>query len=98
MKIKVLLKKLGSNVTEIKVGDRIAFADVPFSNAEYVVVPKDKIIPLPNEISFETAAGGVSQLLVQIVKLLDGKVIGLTSSLQKSRNSKKCRSRLRIFI
>ncbi|TWI58963.1 quinone oxidoreductase family protein [Halalkalibacter nanhaiisediminis] len=118
-----VVEEIGSNVTEIKVGDRISFADVPFSNAEYVVVPKDKVIPLPNEISFETAAsvllqgltahyltkdsyqvntgdtvlihaaaGGVGQLLVQIVKFLGGKVIGLTSSLQKAEIAKNVRA------
>jgi len=39
-----------------KPGDRVAFADVPFANAELVVVPFENAIPLPNEISFETAA------------------------------------------
>ncbi len=37
-------------------GDRVAFADVPFSNAEYVVVPEEKVIPLPIDIDFEMAA------------------------------------------
>jgi len=39
-----------------KPGDRVAFADVPFANAELVAVPFDNLIPLPDEISFETAA------------------------------------------
>ncbi|WP_416825572.1 quinone oxidoreductase family protein [Ectobacillus polymachus] len=102
------------------IGDRVAFADVPFANAELVAVPKDKLIPLPNEISFETAAslllqgltahyltkdsyavrlndvalvhaaaGGVGQLLVQIIKRYGGKVIGLTSSVQKAEAAKE---------
>lgn len=37
-------------------GDRVAFADSPFANAELVSVPFDKLIPLPAEISFELAA------------------------------------------
>lgn len=45
-----------SNNTEFKIGDRIAFADVPFANAELVAVPLSKVIPLPDTISFETAA------------------------------------------
>ena len=40
----------------IKVGDRIAFADVPFANAEFVAVPEEKAIPLPADITFELAA------------------------------------------
>ena len=39
-----------------KAGDRVAFADVPFANAELVAVPFEQAIPLPDEISFETAA------------------------------------------
>jgi NADPH2:quinone reductase len=45
-----------SNNTEFKVGDRIAFADVPFANSELVAVPVEHVIPLPDTISFETAA------------------------------------------
>ena len=45
----------------IKVGDRIGFADVPFANAELVAVPVSHSIPLPNEISFETAASSLLQ-------------------------------------
>jgi NADPH:quinone reductase len=114
-----IVKEVGSNVSDVKPGDRIAFADVPYANAELVAVPKDKAIPLPDGISFETAAsillqgltahyltkdsyrikqgdivlvhaaaGGVGQLLVQIVKLLGGRVIGLTSSEKKAEVAK----------
>lgn len=111
-----VVEQVGSGITTIKAGDRIAFADVPFANAELVAVPLEKAIPLPEGISFETAssillqgltahyltkdsfevksgqsilvhaaAGGVGQVLVQIVKLLGGQVIGLTSSVDKSK-------------
>jgi NADPH:quinone reductase len=40
-----------------RVGDRVAFADSPFANAELVSVPFEKLIPLPDDISSETAAG-----------------------------------------
>ncbi len=39
-----------------RAGDRVAFADVPFANAELVAVPADRAIPLPPSISFDTAA------------------------------------------
>lgn len=42
--------------SDFKVGDRVAFADVAFANAELVAVPLDHVIPLPDTISFETAA------------------------------------------
>jgi NADPH2:quinone reductase len=47
---------VNSNDTEFKIGDRIAFADVPLANAELVAVPLSKVIPLPDTVSFETAA------------------------------------------
>lgn len=50
------VEKVGEGVTEYKVGDRVGFADVPYANAEYVKVPKDQAIPLPNNISFDIAA------------------------------------------
>jgi len=45
-----------NNNTMFKPGDRIGFADVPFANAELVAVPVTHAIPLPADISFETAA------------------------------------------
>lgn len=45
-----------NNHSEFNVGDRIAFADVPFANAELVAVNINHVIPLPEAISFETAA------------------------------------------
>ncbi|PEJ29285.1 quinone oxidoreductase family protein [Bacillus pseudomycoides] len=110
-----IVEQIGAEVTDVTIGDRIAFADVPFANAELVAVPKEKAIPLPNSISFETAssvllqgltahyltqdsykvkagdfvlvhaaAGGVGQLLIQMIKMRDAQVIGLTSSKEKA--------------
>jgi len=42
--------------SELRSGDRVAFADVPFANAEIVAVPLDHIIPLPEHISDRLAA------------------------------------------
>jgi NADPH2:quinone reductase len=115
-----IVEKAGSNVQGISVGDRIAFADVPYANAELVAVPQGKVIPLPETISFVEAAsvllqgltahyltqdsydvkkndvvlihavaGGVGQLLVQIVNLHGGRVIGLTSSAEKATAAKE---------
>lgn len=104
----------------VKVGDRVAFADSPHANAELATVSLERLIPLPDDISFETAAalllqgltahyltrdshriapneqavvhaaaGGVGLLLVQIIKLLCGKVIALTSSEAKRAAAKE---------
>lgn len=50
-----------NNNPEFKVGDRVAFADVPFANAELVAVPTAHTIPLPDDISFETASSVLLQ-------------------------------------
>ncbi len=50
-----------NNNEGFKQGDRIGFADVPFANAERVAVPVTHAIPLPEEISFETAASVLLQ-------------------------------------
>ena len=50
-----------SKSTKFKLGDRIAFTDVPFANAEYVKVPEDNVIKLPKEISYQTAASVLLQ-------------------------------------
>jgi NADPH:quinone reductase len=42
--------------TPLAPGDRVAFADSPFANAEKVSVPFDRLIPLPADVGFETAA------------------------------------------
>jgi NADPH2:quinone reductase len=39
-----------------RAGDRVAFADSPFANAELVSVPFDKLIRLPDDVPAETAA------------------------------------------
>jgi NADPH2:quinone reductase len=113
-----IVKNIGANIKNVNIGDRIAFADVPSANAELVTVPKEKAIPIPDGVSFESAAslllqgltahyltkdsypikkgdlaivhaaaGGVGQILIQIIKLLGGNVIGLTSSAEKSEKA-----------
>lgn len=56
-----VIEQVGPGVSGLHIGDRIAFADVPFANAEKVSVPDEKVIPLPDDISFEQA----SSLLLQ---------------------------------
>ena len=40
-----------------RIGQRVAFADAPFANAEQVAVPLGKLIRLPDDINYDTAAG-----------------------------------------
>lgn len=53
--------KDAGNHPAFKPGDRVAFADVPYAHAELVAVPVDHAIPLPDAISFETAASVMLQ-------------------------------------
>jgi NADPH:quinone reductase len=50
-----------SKVGKAKIGDRVAFTDVPFANAEFVVVPEAHIIPLQDNIPFDLAASVLLQ-------------------------------------
>ena len=53
-----------------RIGQRVAFADSPFANAEQVAVPLERLIRLPDDIDHETAAavllqGLTAQFLVE---------------------------------
>lgn len=56
-----VVEVVGEGVTDFAPGDRVAFADVPHANAELVAVPVTHAIPLPVDISMETAAGVLLQ-------------------------------------
>ena len=47
---------VGGNVTAVKKGDRVAYAMVLGSYAEYAIVPAAKLVPLPADIDSQTAA------------------------------------------
>lgn len=55
------IHSLGTDVRTFSVGDRVAFAHVPRANAEFVKAAAWKVIPLPRDISFETAAAVLLQ-------------------------------------
>jgi len=46
----------GPNVTEVKVGDRVAYTMVMGSYAEYAAVAADRLVKIPEGVSFEQAA------------------------------------------
>lgn len=48
--------KVGINITDFKIGDRVAFTHVSRSNGEFVKAPGWKVVPLPSEVNFEMAA------------------------------------------
>ncbi len=51
-----IVEAIGQGVTEVKPGDRVAFAHGSGSYAEYAVVKVSQLIPLPDNIDFELAA------------------------------------------
>ena len=107
---------LGPEVDDLKVGDRVAYAMIPSSYAEYVIAPAAKLVPVPEGVDLSTAAaamlqgmtahycavstypvqpgdttlvhaaaGGVGQLLVQIIKQRGGWVAGTVSTEEKAQ-------------
>lgn len=52
---------IGPDVTEVKPGDRVAYAMVQSAYAEYAVVPAAKLVPLPANITTRTAAAVLLQ-------------------------------------
>ena len=50
-----------SKSANYKIGDRIAYTDVPFANAEYIVVPESHVIPIPENVEYELAASVLLQ-------------------------------------
>lgn len=51
-----IVEEIGSGVTEVKPGDRVAYTGSIGSYAEYNLVKAYQLIPLPNNISFEQGA------------------------------------------
>lgn len=101
---------LGEGVTDLAVGQRVAWVYAPGSYAERLAIPAAALVPIPDDIDDRTAAslmmqgltashfatdfypvqpgdvalvhaaaGGLGQLLTQIVKLRGGTVIGRVS-------------------
>ena len=52
-----VVNEIGAEVTRFRKGDRVVFANVPRANAELVLAPEDKLIKIPDPVSFEEAAG-----------------------------------------
>ncbi len=50
------VEAVGRNVNNVRVGDRVAYTGIPGSYAEFVAAPADRLIKLPDRISFEEGA------------------------------------------
>jgi len=51
-----VVEQIGEGVTEVKIGDRVAYTGNLGSYAEYNVVKAQQLIPLPNDLTFEQGA------------------------------------------
>lgn len=52
---------VGSDVTTLRLGDRVAYTGVMGSYAEYAAVPADRLVRIPDELDFEQAAAAMLQ-------------------------------------
>jgi NADPH2:quinone reductase len=53
--------RIGSGVDTLSVGDRVAWAACPGTYAQYVAVPADKLVEVPEAIGFSEAAAAMLQ-------------------------------------
>lgn len=65
-----IIEEIGEGVTDLKVGDRVAYAGALGAYSEARTVPAEKLVRMPDGISFETAAammlqGMTAQFLVR---------------------------------
>lgn len=56
-----VVEDVGPGVTEVRKGDRVAWAMVVGSYAEYAVVPAWKLVPIPSGVDSRTAAAAILQ-------------------------------------
>jgi len=56
-----IVDAVGPNVTEVKAGDRVAYASVQGSYAEYAIVPAWRLIPIPETVDVQQAAAAMVQ-------------------------------------
>ena len=55
------VEAVGEGVTEVTVGDRVAYAMARGSYAEYAVVPSAQLVKVPDAVDFQTAAAAMLQ-------------------------------------
>jgi NADPH:quinone reductase len=55
------VEAIGPDVTDVAVGDRVAYAMQPGAYAEYAVVPAWKLVNIPANVNFEQAAAAMLQ-------------------------------------
>lgn len=51
-----IVDAVGPSVTEVKKGERVGYASIPGSYAEYAIVPAARLVPIPSNIDARSAA------------------------------------------
>lgn len=56
-----IVSTTGSEVTNLNVGDRVAYTGVPGAYAEFAAVPADRVVAIPDNLDFQNAAAAMLQ-------------------------------------
>jgi NADPH2:quinone reductase len=56
-----VVEAVGPGVSEVKPGDRVAYSNVLGSYAEYVLVPANRLVPIPDGVTYQQAAAAMLQ-------------------------------------
>jgi len=56
-----IVKEVGAEVSELKIGDRVAYTGALGSYAEYGAVPAARLVKIPDDLTFEEAAAAMLQ-------------------------------------
>src|SRR5438552_4102291 len=56
-----IVTAIGSEVTNVKIGDRAAYSAVLGAYAEYAAVPVDRLVKIPDQLDFDQAAAAMLQ-------------------------------------
>jgi NADPH2:quinone reductase len=56
-----VVTEIGAEVTEVQIGDRVAYTGAVGSYAEYAAVPAARLVRIPDDLSFEQAAAAMLQ-------------------------------------
>lgn len=51
-----MVEDVGAGVSDFSIGDRVAYVETPGAYAELHAVPEHFVVPLPEAVSFTTAA------------------------------------------
>src|SRR5204863_5926139 len=54
-----IVKEVGAEVSELKIGDRVAYTGALGSYAEYGAVPAARLVKIPDDLTFEEAAAAM---------------------------------------